>query len=84
MASDRGDFNVLVVDDSPTSRLKLAAAVRHLGHAVEEANGGESGLNSLRTGKIDLVLLDIVMPDIDGYEVLRWMSQDSDLSVTCP
>ena len=34
------DNNVLVVDDSPTSRLKLAAAVRHLGHNVLEADGG--------------------------------------------
>lgn len=80
MAGDRGGFNVLVVDDSPTSRLKLAVAVRNLGHTVEEADGGESGLVSLRSGKIDLVLLDIVMPGIDGYEVLRRMSGDPALS----
>ena len=80
MAGDRGDFSILIVDDSPTSRLKLAAAVRHLGHDVEEADSGESGLESLRGGNIDLVLLDIVMPDIDGYEVLRRMSRDPDLS----
>ena len=67
--------NVLVVDDSPTSRLKLAAAVRHLGHNVLEADGGVNAMKMLDEQEIHLVLLDIIMPDMDGYEVLREMQK---------
>ncbi len=67
---------VLVVDDYATNRLKLTTAVRNLGHAVEDADGGQAALDRVRKGGIDLVLLDIVMPDIDGFAVLAAMKSD--------
>lgn len=74
------EFSVLVVDDSPTSRMKLAAAVQVLGHRVVQAEGGAQALARLRSGGVDLILLDIVMPEMDGYDVLRALGADPVLS----
>ncbi|MFO1036410.1 MAG: adenylate/guanylate cyclase domain-containing protein [Geminicoccaceae bacterium] len=70
---------VLVVDDHPTSRLKLSLAVRNLGHATIEAQNGVEALERLRSTAVDLVLLDILMPEMDGYQVLHAMKADPKL-----
>lgn len=70
---------VLVVDDFEPSRLKLSAAVRNLGHDTENAASGQAALDRLREGGVDLVLLDIVMPEVDGFDVLAAMKSDDDL-----
>jgi CheY-like chemotaxis protein len=67
---------VLVVDDYQPNRLKLSTAVRNLGHDTEEAVDGLGALERLRKGGIDLVLLDIVMPEVDGFDVLTTMKAD--------
>ena len=64
---------MLVVDDHPTVRMKLSLAVQALGHTAEEAVDGEDALSRLERGGIDLVLLDIVMPRLDGHAVLARM-----------
>ncbi len=71
---------LLVVDDSQFVRY---AMVRHLvghGYTVEEATGGAEGLRKLRESHFDLVLLDIMMPDMDGYVVLEALKGDEALS----
>ena len=70
---------ILVVDDSPTNRMKLTLAVRNLGYTVEDVDGGQAALDRLAQGDIDLVLLDIVMPEVDGYDVLRAMRADDEM-----
>jgi serine phosphatase RsbU (regulator of sigma subunit) len=67
---------ILVVDDLPTNRLKLSLGLRQQGHTVQEAEDGRQALQLLRTQPFDLVLLDIVMPEMDGYEVLTCMKED--------
>jgi adenylate cyclase len=67
---------ILVVDDHPTNRLKLSLAVKNLGHTTELASNGVEALERLRSGAFDLVLLDILMPEMDGYQVLRHMKAD--------
>lgn len=67
---------VLIVDDHPTNRLKLAMAVRALGHASEQAENGLVALQMMRAQPFDLVLLDIVMPEMTGHEVLQKMQAD--------
>lgn len=62
---------VLVVDDNKLNQLKLSAAMRHLGHEVVVASDGQEALDRIAQGGIDLVLLDIVMPKVNGYDVLR-------------
>jgi adenylate cyclase len=70
---------ILVVDDHPTNRLKLSLAVKNLGHATELASNGVEALEQLRSGTFDLVLLDILMPELDGYQVLQHMKADPKL-----
>lgn len=70
---------VLIVDDNSTNRKKLALAVKRLGHTTETAQDGEDGLAKLRESPFDAVLLDIVMPGLDGFGVLDAMKADPDL-----
>jgi DNA-binding response OmpR family regulator/drug/metabolite transporter (DMT)-like permease len=71
---------VLVVDDHATSRKKLSVAVRKLGFEVEAAEEGAAAIQLLRDRPVDAILLDIVMPVMDGFEVLAALKTDADLS----
>ena len=62
---------MLVVDDEPMVREVLARYLAREGYAVEVAADGEEALARLDSGGTDLVLLDLMLPKIDGYEVLR-------------
>ncbi len=70
---------ILVVDDHPTNRLKMSMAVKRLGYETCQAENGRAALECLRADAIDLVLLDIVMPEMDGYEVLAAIKDDPGL-----
>lgn len=70
---------VLIVDDSLISRKKLRSAVKRLGYETELAASGELGLAALQNTEYDVVLLDIVMPGMDGFDVLRAMKADAAL-----
>ncbi len=71
--------HILVVDDYKTNRLKLSLAVKKLGHTADVAEDGRQALAMLRAQPFDLVLLDILMPELDGYQVLEQMKTDSAL-----
>ena len=75
--SNRG--HILVVDDLRTNRLKLSLGLKQQGHTVAEAQNGHQALAMLRAESFDLVLLDILMPQMDGYQVLEVMKKDSGL-----
>ena len=77
MVGEQG--RILVVDDYRTNRLKLSLGLKQQGHTVAEAESGRQALDMLRAEPFDLVLLDILMPEMDGYEVLRQMKSDSTL-----
>ena len=64
-------LDVLVVDDIDRSRRELAERVEQLGHRVVLAAGGEEALRQIQSRLPDLVLLDLLMPDLDGFEVMR-------------
>jgi CheY-like chemotaxis protein len=67
---------VLVVDDNKMSRRKLALALQSLGHASEEADSGAAALELLKERDFDLILLDILMPEMDGFQVLQQLEAD--------
>ncbi|HEX9118753.1 MAG TPA: response regulator [Anaerolineae bacterium] len=77
MAVEGGE--ILVVDDNRMSRLKLALSLQQQGHRVSAAEDGRQALDMLCAGRYDVVLLDIVMPGMDGYQVLERMKSDSAL-----
>jgi DNA-binding response OmpR family regulator len=62
---------ILIVDDEPNIRLLFRAALESAGYEVEEAADGDEGLASLSRYLIDLILLDLHMPNLGGMEVLR-------------
>jgi class 3 adenylate cyclase len=67
---------LLVVDDNRVNRLLLGRALEQLGHRVSFAENGRKALKALQEGGIDLVLLDIEMPEMDGYQVLAALAAD--------
>ena len=77
--ADRKLGHVLVVDDNRINRLKLSRALTQRGHTVSEAENGRVALEMLRAELFDLVLLDILMPEVDGFQVLREMKDDTTL-----
>lgn len=62
---------ILVVDDEPGIRETLVHLLRALGYDVIEAEGGRAGLARLAEGAVDLVLTDLGMPDVNGWDVAR-------------
>lgn len=69
-------LNVLVVDDSKVIRTAIREILEIGGLLVTEACNGKEALDSVKNKTPDLVLLDVVMPDIDGIEVLKELRND--------
>jgi class 3 adenylate cyclase/CheY-like chemotaxis protein len=69
---------VLVVDDTPQNRRLMEAVLTPLGHAVSSAESGEQALEMIAADPPDLVLLDVVMPGMDGYAVCRALRGNPD------
>ncbi len=67
---------VLVVDDEPSIVDAVATALRYEGFQVEEAGTGREALKAAETQRPDLIVLDIMLPDLDGLEVTRRLRQD--------
>lgn len=67
---------VLVVDDSPTMRAMLTDLLRRSGLEVLEAEDGIAAQNLLKGTSPDLVITDIVMPRMNGYELCRWVKNE--------
>jgi adenylate cyclase len=74
-----GQANVLVVDDDSVNRLLLARSLEQQGHRPTTAEDGNRALELLRAHSFDVVLLDVLMPEVDGFEVLAQMQADSEL-----
>lgn len=68
--------HILVVDDQEDNRAVLERRLRRQGHRVESAPGGRAALDLLGRERFDLVLLDVLMPDLDGLAVLERMKAD--------
>jgi DNA-binding response OmpR family regulator len=72
---------VLVVDDEPALRDALSYALRQEGFEVEVREDGESGLTAALEGGVDLVILDLMLPDVPGTEVCRRLRAGSAIPV---
>lgn len=76
MQADAG--TILVVDDEMLNRTLLATSLIEAGHTVEMAENGVQALDMIGAADYDIVLLDLIMPDMDGFEVLDHLKSDPD------
>ena len=74
MAEDKK--KILVVDDEPDFRMMIRARLEANGYEVSEAEDGAIGLQKARDTKPDLIILDVMMPKMDGYKVARLLKFD--------
>ena len=68
--------NILIVDDEAVVRNVVGALLKQAGYDVTLAEYGLAGYNLAQTGQPDLVLLDLMMPVMDGFEVLSRLKRD--------
>ena len=71
---------ILIVDDSPTERYYLTDILVKNGFAVSTAENGEDALVKMRADRPELILMDVVMPGANGFQVTRSIARDPDLA----
>ena len=76
-AHEVGDGRVLVVDDEEPNRVLLRDWLEAQGHAVTEAADGEQALEAVGSTAPDVILLDVMLPRMDGFEVCRRLKADA-------
>src|SRR5580693_103103 len=74
MPADHG--GLLVVDDEPFLRDAVATSLRFLGFDVTTADNGTDALRLARDGRFDLLVLDVMLPELDGFDVVRRLRRD--------
>ncbi len=70
--------NILVVDDSPTERFFAVDLLTKAGYQVITAESGEEGITKAKANKPDLILMDVVMPGLNGYQATRTLTRDEE------
>jgi len=71
------DKKILIVDDSPTTRELITEALKKKGFRILTASNGEEALDKARNESPDLILLDVVMPGQNGFQVCRQLKSSS-------
>ncbi|HAV37681.1 MAG TPA: two-component system response regulator [Massilia sp.] len=71
---------ILIVDDSPTERYYLTDILVKNGFSVSTADNGEEALLKMRADRPELILMDVVMPGANGFQVTRSIARDPELS----
>ena len=74
--ADIGERRVLVVDDEHSIVDAVSTALRYEGFTVATAMSGRSALAAVQEGTFDLIVLDVMLPDVDGFEVARRLRAD--------
>ena len=67
---------ILLVDDDPQVQTALTIALEQAGHQVSQVNNGRQALRQLRAQFVDLVITDILMPEVDGLELIRLLRRE--------
>jgi len=75
------DARILVVEDEPSIREVLSLYLRRAGYEVEVAGDGRAALESLADRMPDLVVLDLMLPHVDGLEITRWLRERGDTPI---
>jgi two-component system, OmpR family, response regulator len=76
--AEREGARVLVVDDEPSIVDAISMTLRHQGYSVEAAETGRDALAMVTKWRPDVIVLDVMLPDVDGFEVARRLSADNE------
>lgn len=71
---------ILIVDDSPTEVYKLSAMLEKHGHEILTAENGADGIAKAREERPDLILMDVVMPGLNGFQATRQLTRGAETS----
>ncbi len=71
--------SILIVEDDPISRILLSTCLQEEGYTTRTAENGKQALDLLQSERFDLVVLDLLMPEMDGFEVLKWIKARPEL-----
>ena len=69
---------VLIVDDSPTDKLAIYSMLKKYGHNFVFAEDGQSAITAAREKQPDIILMDVVMPELNGYQATRKLLNDKE------
>lgn len=69
--------NILIIDDSPTEVYKLTTILEKHKYGVQVASSGEEGLKTAQASPPDLILMDVVMPGVNGFQATRQLSRNA-------
>lgn len=72
----QSDFTILVVDDNPTNIMLVKAMLKKSGYVINTADGGKEALDKIEINKPDLILLDVMMPGISGFDLAKILKND--------
>ena len=72
--------NILIIDDSPTDVKIFSGALERAGHKVTSVATAEAGIDAAHKTKPDLVLMDVVLPGMNGFQATRALTRDADTS----
>lgn len=73
---ENGMARILIVDDSPTDVQNLKNMLERSGHSVSEAHNAQEALDRVKAEKPDCVIMDVVMPGVNGFQATRTLSKD--------
>ncbi|MFN2443598.1 MAG: response regulator [Thermoanaerobaculia bacterium] len=68
---------VLICEDDETIRLMMTRALQRAGYEVESVPNGREAIAKLDSDRFDLIVLDLMMPDVDGFEVAQYLSENA-------
>jgi len=72
--------HILIIDDSPTDVRVLTTLLEKHGHRVSSAGSAEDGIAAAKRERPDVVLMDVIMPGMNGFQATRTLSRDNDTS----
>nr|WP_255682650.1 response regulator [Dyella sp. 2HG41-7] len=68
--------NILIIDDSPTDVRVFTTLLERAGHRVDAVNNAEDGIERVRVTQPDLVIMDVIMPGMNGFQATRTLTRD--------
>ncbi len=73
--------SILIVDDDPAGRAALRVVLEFQGHEVTMVQAGAAAVEAIRNSSVDLMVLDMILPDMNGHEVIESVRQHADVPV---